>query len=35
MSQCVVFEIVIYAMIEYMFELPLNNYVISTLISLT
>ncbi len=36
MSQCVVFEIVTYAMIEYIiFELPLNNYAISTLISLT
>ena len=33
--QCVVFEIVTYAMIEYIFELPLNNYAISTLISLT
>ncbi len=37
MSQCVVFEIVTYAMIEYIFELPFNNnyYAISTLISLT
>ena len=35
MSQCVVFEIVTYAMIEYIFELPLNNYAISTLNSLT
>ena len=43
MSQCVVFEIVTYAMIEYIFELTrndtflffLNNYAISTLISLT
>ncbi len=35
MSQCVVFEIVTYAMIGYIFELPLNNYAISTLISLT
>ena len=34
MSQCVVFEIATYAMIEYIFELPLNNYAISTLISL-
>ena len=33
MSQCVVFEIVTYAMI--IFELPLNDYAISTLISLT
>ena len=34
MSQCVVrvFENVTYAMIEYIFELPLNNYAISTLI---
>ena len=31
MSQCVVFEIVTCAMIEYIiFELPLNNYAIST-----
>ena len=35
MSQCVVFEIVTYTMIEYIFELLLNNYAISTLISLT
>ena len=35
MSQCVVFEIVTYAMIEYISELPLSSYAISTLISLT
>ena len=35
MSQCVVLEIVTYAMIESIFELPLNNYAISALISLT
>ena len=34
MSQCVVFEIVTYAMIECIFELPLHNYAISILISL-
>ena len=30
MSQCVVIEIDTYAMIEYIFELPLNDYAIST-----
>ena len=41
MSQCIVFEIVTYAMIEYIFELTRNEtfncnyYAISTLISLT
>ena len=35
MSQYVVFEIVTYAMIEYIFELTRNETDISTLISLT
>ena len=35
MSQFVVFEIVTYAMIEYILKLPLSNYAMSTLISLT
>ena len=35
MSQYVVFEIVTYAMIEYIFELTRNETAISTLISLT